>query len=244
MSTNALISLPTRIGVNYVIRQRAELVSPYLVFSGLPRGDCEVIVALAREVKIARGKTIFFEGDLVQQVMLLTAGSVKFSQVGEQGKEVILRVVGPGNALCLKCFPKQSHSATAVALERSAVLVWETRQFEALKQRFPILERNVAYVLLHTLNELEMHFRQVSTERVASRLSGQLFGLTEQVGRPVNGCLEIVLSQKDLAQLVGTTLFTVSRLLGRWEQKGIVKTKRCSVQVLNLAALRDLSSVE
>lgn len=227
-----------------VIRQRAEWVGQYLLFSGLAHEDCEVIVALARGVKIAPGKTIFLEGDLVQQVVLLIAGSVKLSQLGEQGTEVILRLVGPGDAVCLKCFPEQSHCATAIAVERSAALVWEADQFEPVKRRFPTLERNVASVLLHTLNELEVRFREVGTEKVAPRLSSELLRLIEQVGKPVDGCFEIVLSQNDLAHLIGATLFTVSRLLGAWEQRGIVKTKRNRVQVMNLAALKELSSAE
>jgi len=242
VSTNPLISPALSITVNNVVRQRADLVGQYLLFSGISRKDCEAIVTLAREVKIARGKTIFFEGDLVQQVMLLTAGSVKLFQLGAQGTEVILRVVGPGDVLCLKCFPEQSHCATAIAVEHSAALVWEARQFETVKRRFPALERNVTSVILETLNELEVRFREVSTENVAPRLSGQLLRLIEHVGKPVDGCFEIVLSQKDLAQLVGTTLFTVSRLLAQWEQRGIVKTRRNGVLLLDLAALRELSS--
>jgi CRP-like cAMP-binding protein len=189
------------------------LVSQYLLFSGVSREDREEILTLAREVKIARGQTIFCEGDLVEQVVLLIAGSMKLFQLGAQGMEVILRLVGPGHALCLKCFPKQTHCATAVAVENSAALVWEACRFEAVKQRYPTMERNIASVLLHTLNELEERFREVGTEKVAARLSGQLLRLIEQVGKPADGCVEIVLTQKDLAQLIGASLFTVSRLL-------------------------------
>src|SRR5215469_1263412 len=230
MSTDPVISPRIHTGVDKVSRQRAELAPQYSLFFGIAREDCEVIVGLAREVKIACGKTVFCEGDLVQQAVLLIDGSVKLFQLGEQGAEVILRLVGPGDVLSLKCLPEQCHCATAIAIERATAWVWESRQFEALKQRFPALERNVASVLLDTLNELEVRFREVSTEKVAPRLSGQLLRLIERVGKPVDGYLEIVLSQKHLAQLTGTTLFTVNRLLGEWEERGIVKARRNSVQ--------------
>jgi CRP-like cAMP-binding protein len=94
---------------------------------------------------------------------------------------------------------------------------------------------------MRTLNQLEVRFREICTEKVAPRLSSQLVRLAGQVGRPSNGYVEIGLSQRDLAQLTGTTLFTVSRLLGQWEDLGIVRPLRQGVLVLNLPALEDLS---
>jgi len=94
---------------------------------------------------------------------------------------------------------------------------------------------------MQTLNQLEVRFREICTEKVAPRLSSQLVRLVSQVGRPFNGYVEIGLSQRDLAQLTGTTLFTVSRLLGQWEDLGIVRPQRQGVLVLNVPALEDLS---
>jgi CRP-like cAMP-binding protein len=65
--------------------------------------------------------------------------------------------------------------------------------------------------------------------------------LVRQVGKQLDGYVEIGLSQRDLAQLTGTTLFTVSRLLGQWEEQGIVRPQRQGVLVLNVEALEGLS---
>jgi CRP-like cAMP-binding protein len=123
----------------------------------------------------------------------------------------------------------------------STALVWEANQFEAVAERFPMLGRNISCVLMRTLNQLEVRFREICTEKVAPRLSSQLLRLVSQVGRPFDGYIEIELSRRDLAQLTGTTLFTVSRLLGQWEEQGIVRPHRQRVQVLNIPALEDLS---
>jgi CRP-like cAMP-binding protein len=61
------------------------------------------------------------------------------------------------------------------------------------------------------------------------------------MGRQVNGEVEISISREELAQLVGTTLFTVSRLLSDWDRQGIVAARREVVSVRNLRALADLS---
>jgi CRP-like cAMP-binding protein len=58
------------------------------------------------------------------------------------------------------------------------------------------------------------------------------------MGRPVNGLVEVGLSREELAQMTGTTLFTVSRLLSAWETDGIVRPRREAVAICDEQALR------
>jgi CRP-like cAMP-binding protein len=126
----------------------------------------------------------------------------------------------------------------------STAVVWAASQFEAVANHFPTLGRNITCVLLQTLNQLEVRFREICTEKVAPRLSSQLVRLVNQVGKESDGHLEITISQRDLAQLTGTTLFTVSRLLSQWEEQGIVQPRRQGVVVLDMRALEDISQTE
>ena len=96
-------------------------------------------------------------------------------------------------------------------------------------------------MLLHHLNDMHERFREISTERVAARLSSQIVRMMHQVGRQVDGGTEISISREELAQLTGTTLFTVSRLLSDWDRQGIVAARREAVSVRNLRALANLS---
>jgi CRP-like cAMP-binding protein len=129
-------------------------------------------------------------------------------------------------------------------LQPSSALVWETQRFDAFLERLPILRRNMTLLLERHLNELEIRFREVSTERVAPRLSSLLVRLLGQVGRRAESHMEIALSRRELAQLTGTTLFTVSRLLCRWETQGIVSARRETVLVHNVPRLQELSREE
>ena len=95
---------------NDIARLRMELVRDFPLFSQIPPGDCLKIVVAAHERTYLRDRTIYFEGDPVKQVILLTSGCVKLSQTGPQGQEVILRLVGPGESLCAECFPAHSHA--------------------------------------------------------------------------------------------------------------------------------------
>jgi CRP/FNR family transcriptional regulator, nitrogen oxide reductase regulator len=89
---------------------------------------------------------------------------------------------------------------------------------------------------------MEDRFREISTECVPSRLSRQIMRLMNQVGRRENGAVQIDISREELAQLIGTTIYTVSRLLSEWDRKGIVKAGRGGVSVQNLKELEHLSA--
>ena len=129
-------------------------------------------------------------------------------------------------------------------MERSGALVWEAKVFEAIAERYPVLRRNITHALLLLLNEMEERFREVSTVKVAPRLCSQLIRLSSRVGKESDGKVELSFSRQDLAQLTGTTLFTVSRLLCQWEDQGIVKPERGRVLILNAEALMNLSQNE
>lgn len=239
--------------VDHILSQRAASVERFVLFSGIPQTDRIRIVSTAQERRFTRRQTIFFEGDPIRHVILLTSGCVKKTQLGPNGQEVILRVEGPGEivgavGLCPTVDPcsmtRIEHCSTARALQLSSALVWETAQFEAISERFPLLRRNTAHILEQNLHELEERFREISTEKVSPRLSSQLLRLLKQVGKEEQGQVEIALSRRDMAQLTGMTLFTVSRLICQWQEKGIVSARRAAVLVCDVPALVELSQKE
>jgi len=214
------------------------------LFSDISTLECREIVSAAHEKLFARRQPIFLEGDPVRQVTLLTSGSAKIVQFGQNGTEVILSVRGPGEVVALGLRPQDHHCSTAQAFAASHALVWDAAAFETFSQRFPQLRRNITHILCRQLRELEERYREISTEKVSVRLSHQLTRLLNQLGRRVNGGLEVRLSREELAQLTGTTLFTVSRLLSNWNQRGIVSARREAVSVHNFQALAELAEAE
>lgn len=227
------------------LRRRAASVQNFAAFADISLADIMGIVSSAQERQFSRRQTIFFEGDPVRHVVLLVSGCVKVTQLGANGNEVILRLNGAGDVLggvgrCVGC----EHCSTARTVQPAQALVWDTAQFEAVSERYPMLRRNIAHVLERRLNELEVRFREISTEKVGPRLSSQLVRLLTQVGKQADGHVEIALSRRELAQLTGTTLFTVSRLLCQWETQGIVSARREAVLVRDVSALQELSREE
>ncbi len=212
------------------------------LFSDLSLAALGEIVSAAREKPYSRRQTIFSQGDPVEQVILLASGSVKTTQSGQNGTDVILRLSGPGDLIGVPGLGRRCHHrSTARALTSSRALVWNAAVFEALSARFPALRHNQTRILDDHLRELEERFCEISTENVASRLGHEIARLATRVGERVNGAVKISLSCEELAQLTGTTLFTVSRHLSQWKEEGLVSTGRRVVMVHDAQALAELS---
>ena len=217
----------------------------YALFSGVSPADRAAIISAGREKQLSRRQTLFSLGDPVDQVFLLLSGSVKITQVGIKGDEVILRLSGIGELIGMfGPSPECNHSSSAQTLQAGAALVWDAGTFTKLLDHVPVFRRNTVRALEERLQEMEQRFRELSTEDVPSRLSSELIRLSNRFayGDKENG--DIHLSQTDLAQLTGTTLSTVSRLLSRWEKLGIVSVRRETVRVHNVTALSELSQTE
>jgi len=215
------------------------------LFSGISPTECSTIVSTARPKRFSRHETIFCEGDSIRQVVMLLSGCVKTTQLGICGGEVILRLSGVGDIVggVRRLGANYSHSSTAQTTQPSTALVWQASTFDKLLDRFPALQRNMVRALEERMEELEQRFREVSTETVGSRLSSELIRLSNRLGS-ASGNGKIGLSRSELAQLTGTTLFSVSRLLTRWQRLGIISSRREAVQVHDVAALARLSESE
>ena len=228
-----------------MLRRRAEAVQRLDAFSDMPASDCISVVTTAQEKHYHRSFTVFSEEGPADLVVLLLSGCLKIVQRGTHEQDVILRLNGPGELAGGLVDARGAKSfSSARTVQPCSALVWQATAFQAALDRFPILRRNVSLAIEKQLDELDIRFREISTEKVASRLSSLLTRLVRQVGRSADGAMEVALSRQELAQLTGTTLFTVSRLLCKWETQGFVSAPREAVLILDLPALQELSQQE
>jgi CRP/FNR family transcriptional regulator, nitrogen oxide reductase regulator len=213
------------------------------LFSSILPSEYSSIAAAAHIKEFARGEILYVEGDPVPQVLLITSGMVKTAKVGMSGQEVILGLATPGDVLgALGLFSTGRHCTTAQAFRVCRALAWDAPAFRALLARFPVLHQNMVRILVRYMRQLQERFRELSTEKVGLRVARQLARLRDQIGQPAGagGAVEIGLSREELAQMTGTTLFSVSRILSSWEALGILKLGRETVIVCDLPALRAL----
>ena len=217
---------------------RLRCVQESSLFRDLTPAQCAQVTAMAREVHFRNRETVFREGDQADTVLVLAKGRVKMTQLSRSGSEVIFRLKGTGEVLGgLGVEPGGVHLLSAQTLDSCVVLAWDGQKFAALEDRFPALRRNTVLILAERLRALEQRFLGLATEQVGPRLAQLLVSLAEPSRTSNEPSVRIELSREELAQMTGTTLFTVSRFLSDWEQRGIIQTQRKAVTVRNRAQL-------
>jgi CRP-like cAMP-binding protein len=211
------------------------------LFRGLPAEACAELVRLARERRVVRRESFYLQDEPADDVHVLCAGRLKMTQVSCEGEQAILRLTGPGEAFgALEALGGGQYSTGAEALEASHALVWDGQALAEMGERHPVLLRNMLRITAERTRALERRWRELATERVPLRVANTLLQLLGQVGRPVDEGTLVGLSRDELAQMTGTTLFTVSRLLGEWQAHGLVIPRREAVVVTDAVGLAAL----
>jgi len=207
------------------------------LFRGLSFSESREIAMSARERVFAHGETIFLEDGPIGFVSAVVSGHVKTVRSSRVGKLVILHLAGPGEVLNgLRLSMGGNHIFTAQAVGRCRVLTWDARAFEEFVRKFPTLQSNATRLLFRRLRITEGRLHELATERVPQRLARVLLRLIVQSER-CERCQPIDLSCEELAQMAGTTLYTVSRLLCSWAAERIIQPERSAILVENLPGL-------
>lgn len=190
--------------------------------------------------RVDAGATFFREGDPASSFFVLDSGSVKLTQLTPEGHQVVLRLVGPGDAFGgVAAFGGGTYPITAEAVTDAAALEWLGSAMTRLMERHPRLALNALQFVAARLHELEVRYRQLATEKVERRVARALLRLVQQAGRPIEAgvLIDLPLSRDDIAQMTGTTLYTVSRIVSRFETDGLLEAGRQRVVIRNPSAL-------
>lgn len=206
------------------------MLSGVALFQGLERDDLRVVLERADWRRVKKGEAVFRQGDSADSVFVLVTGHVRVGQETADGQQVVIRFINPWEMMgCVAVSGGTEYPGTARAVEDSGVLVWRQDTLDGLIDRFPRIARNALGTVSNRLQDTQRQLREIATERVDRRIAHALARLTELSGRPTgNGGLEIdfPISRKDLADMTGTTLHTVSRTLSSWESRGFVSNAR------------------
>ncbi len=206
------------------------------VFQGLDADALHRIRRAARRRHVASGEVFFHEDDPAVEVYALERGQVKVFQISLDGERVTLQLLHPGTVFGgLAALGSQiRYPVSAEAVEDCDVLAWDGREMGELMQRHPQIALNLMELLVNHVVELQDRYRELATEQVEQRLARALLRLVHQAGRKVNSGvrIDLPLTRQNLAELTGTTMFTISRIMSRWHEQGLIESARGRVTVL------------
>ena len=205
------------------------LVAGMPLFAGVTPADLDTLLAEARSTRYAKNAAVFTQGQEAQSFFLLLHGHVRAAKTTPAGQQVVVRYVTPGETFGVAVAIGLSHyPATAVAVDESVALAWPSTAWPRLVERHPALAANTLQAVGARLQESHGRVIEMSTEQVERRVAHALLRLAQQAGRKVEAGIEIdfPISRQDIAEMTGTTLHTVSRILSAWESDGLVEGGR------------------
>lgn len=217
------------------------------VFAGVSEEARQQILAAAFTKNLSARDILAREGDPAAAFYVVVVGHLKLAKAAPDGREVIARFIGPGDPFAgIVLLNHPTYPLSAIAVEPTRVLGWSRHVLLDLANRHPQLRANIVQEITRHMTDALDRVSELSTERVPQRVARTLLRLAEHDGHRREDGVEIAhpVTRQELADLVGTTLFTVSRLLSAWEEQGLVRSTRGRVTVLDTARLEGLRESE
>lgn len=213
------------------------------LFTGLTAEQLADVVASAHRVTRDAGGQFFEQAAPADCFYVLTAGRVKITQVSAEGHQIVLRLVAPAEPFGgVAAFGGPVYPVTAEAIEASTAFGWDGPTMSRLLSRHAALAVNVLHFVASRLRDAQDRYRELATERVEQRVAHALLRLARDAGRTIDAgvLIDMSLSREDLAEMTGTTLYTVSRLISSWEDRGLVEGGR---QRIVIRRQQDLAAI-
>ena len=214
------------------------------LFQLLEESALSRLTAYAIIRQVARDQTVFEQGSPALRFYLLLEGRLKVTQVTADGRQVMVRVVHPGDLFGFaRALSRSDYPGTARAAVDSRIIGWPMSDWDAIVETNPQLAVNAMQTIGQRLDEAHTRLREMSTQEVERRVAHTVLRLTQQAGRPEGDGVRIdfPISRQDIAEMTGTTLHTVSRIVSSWEAQGMVRSGRQRLTVIDSAGLRRIA---
>jgi CRP-like cAMP-binding protein len=217
-----------------------ETLSQFKMLADLPPALADRLLREVRERTLARGDVLFTQGDKADTVYAVVAGQMRLMQHTLDGQDVALSVFAPGDMIGLVAVAgSEEYPGSCEASDNVRVISIPGSTFHELMRSHAPLAMHIINLLVHRLHEAHDHIRELSAERVERRVARTVLRLANKVGvkTEIGIRIDMPLSRQDLAELSGTTLHTVSRILSDWQRAGLVDVGREQVTVTHPHAL-------
>lgn len=205
------------------------LLTQIELFQGLSEIDLETVLKESREISFEQDSFLFYQDDPAERVFVLKSGRIKLYQLSDDGQQVLMRVMTPGMMFAaISIVEGATYPVSAEAAEAGQAIYWSQETILSLIERYPRLAMNAIRVLAGHVREFQNRYRELATERVERRLARTVLRLASQTGQKTDEgvLLDLPLTRQDLAEMSGTTLYTVSRILSQWDSQGLVLAGR------------------
>jgi CRP/FNR family transcriptional regulator len=209
--------------------------SRFPVIAALPAGLASRFASECRLMKMPAGTRLFDERSPCGAFPLVIEGRVKVAKLSPSGREIVLYRVGPGQSCLLtsSCLlARRDYSAAGIAEAETTLVAIPRELFDALMAGSAAFRDYVHALFADRIGELMVLVEEVAFRRLDERLAAHLLAHGPQVDA----------RHQDIAVELGSVREIVSRLLGDFEDRGLVRLGRGRIEVVDRPGLKALAA--
>lgn len=207
------------------LEKQEKIIAQCILFKEVPPEVCRVVLQNGRLMSVSQGEYFFHQGEMADTLYVILKGRVKLTQLTDAGQQVIVNYFGVGEGLgIIVALSNMPYPLSVETVEDCTAVAWNSETMKQLMRQHTQLAFNGMEMIGHRFAQLQKRFQDISTQRVEQRVARALLRLVRQFGKriPEGVMLDMLLSRQDLAQMTGTNLYNVSRIMSKWEQAGII----------------------
>jgi len=193
------------------------------IFSDLEDSELEKIVKLGVRKKFKKGSIILLEQETGSALFVIIAGKVKVVRADDDGREVILAILGDSDFFGeMAILDGLARSASVVATSKAEVFMIHRNDFLRLLHDYPALAVSLLRELTMRLRKADAQIKSLSLKDAAGRIASVILQLADDIGKIRKGRVEIeeLPLQQDMANMAGTSRETVSRMIHLFVEQG------------------------
>jgi len=211
------------------------------LFNTLEEAELAKIKEMANERIYPKGTTVFVSGQKTDGLYVICSGRVKVLMLYPDGREKTLAILREGEILGeVTLYGSELRSATVVTLETTTFLFIAQENFQALLLSIPRLSVRIIELLSRRLRGANRQIEELTFLNARSRVICGLICLAEEHGCEAGRETELLfpLTHNELAQFVGVSRETTTKVLNELRKKALISTNRGRISVPDQAALQ------
>lgn len=193
--------------------------------------------------KLKPGEPLFHEGDESKQVYTLTKGVLKLYKLLPDGRRQVTGFMFPGDFLGISV--DDAHAFTAEALADTQLCKFSRGRFDSFVEEHPEMERELYRVAAHELAAAQQQMVLLGRKTAAERLASFFLALLDRAERASGASerfVKLPMSRSDIADYLGLTKETVSRVLAMLKKRRLIRLEALDViEILDREGLTDLA---